>query len=409
MERHLIMNLKKDSGFSLVEMSIVLIISGIFMSALFVAAATLTRSKDFDTTQEHIQRAQEALRDFYGLNGRYPCPANPALAPANANYGLEDCAAPPACPAADVCVTSVGARDADGLGGADDVLIGALPINTLSENLADRGSLVRFKPYEGTDGYNMKFTYAVTREMTDATKYNVAMPANVQLGAIALTDEFGRDLVTPASSAHYVIVSHGENRRGGYTPLGQLVDDCTIINSITSAVETPGNNVTTLGVRKELENCDDNDAVFVKGLRSMVEDDNYFDDIVYFNTSTANTLWAVSTMNPLWYYNTNFGNVGVGVDNPLSKLEINGDILADTQIMAQDGFCAQDGSDCLDPNALGGTGMAKCPVGQMATGIENNQLVCDDILPPGFTISCPNPGEYVTSFTNKGNVTCAAP
>ena len=421
------MMLDKSKGFTLIEMAIVLMVMGVMIAAAVSAYRQYATSNDIDVTIDHIDRAQSELREFYGLRGGYPCPARPDAAPGDADYGVAAAACRPedACPAGLVCTTD-GTRDADKDGNPDRVVIGVLPFQTL----ADNADYVDFKAKDGVDGFKTLFTYAVSSSMTvhnpiDGVGCSVSRPCNVQLGAIALKDEFGRntlneigtDAVDNAATAHYVIVSHGDNRKGGYSSEGGLIDDCTFFNTAsgTDDMPAPGNNIGDSDVEIEIENCDRNDGIFVKGLRSMADNDNYYDDIVYFNTSTANVLWRKSNFDPLYQYNTNYGNVGVGVSEPLSKLHISGNLKAETSLISDGGYCAaDDGNDCLQPSALmgnvaGGTGGMTCPPGQMATGIENNQLVCRTLFTSTINFACPNPGEYVQSFTNNGNVTCAPP
>lgn len=398
----------KSAGFTLVEMAIVLIIVGLLIAAGLPGLQVYNNKKNFEKTQENMRLAQEALREFYGLNGRYPCPADPTLAPGDEDYGEEVCRADiaDACPSGLFC-TDVGSRDANNDGAPDPVLIGTLP----SKTIADNALFAKFKLANGQDAFLMKLTYAVSELMTDQV-YNISNPANIQLGAIALKDEFERDLLDPPDSAHYIILSHGDNSRGAFSTDGADIGDCTIVTGATPTPPPAGSNIGASGIELEKENCDRNDAIFVKALRSMADNDSYFDDTLFFNATVASSLWRRSNFSPptdAYLYNTNLGDVGIGVTDPTNKLEINGDIKTETSIIADGRYCAPDATDCVAPEALGGSAMTPCPAGQIATGIENNDLICAPLFTGPISFSCPISGQFVTGFSNQGNVNCAFP
>ncbi|MBL4803470.1 MAG: type II secretion system protein [Alphaproteobacteria bacterium] len=398
-------------GFTVVELAIVMVIIGLIIAAALPSLRTYKNTNDFYETQENMQAAHDALREYFGLQGRYPCPADPTLSIDDPNFGLEpaDCKLVEAdpCPTGVVC-TNTGTRDADNDGNPDAIMIGVLPSRTLAEAM-------RFAPFEvaeGKDAYLGQITYAVTEAM--ALRSNtIIRPANIQLGAITVRDEFSRDIIDPPQSAHYVIVSHGYNSRGAYNLEGNQVGDCDV-NTIAAGLPSPPppgdiDVAGTPGIELELENCDNDDGRFISGLQSLVDGDNYFDDHVVFNARTATSLWRQSSTNPNFLYNTNFGNVGIGTNTPLDKLDVNGNLRAETSITADGGYCdTADPTECLDPDAIGGTAMTQCPAGQVATGIEGNDLVCVPLFAAGVSFNCPA-GTFVTAFTNLGNVTCAAP
>lgn len=79
----------KTSGFTLVEIAIVLVIFGLLLSA-FLAPLTAQRElRASEVTQQSLKLITEAINGFSILNGRLPCPST-QTDPANANYGLED-------------------------------------------------------------------------------------------------------------------------------------------------------------------------------------------------------------------------------------------------------------------------------------------------------------------------------
>ncbi len=412
--------MKKQHGFTLVELAIVMVIVGLIIVAAIPSVKYYRNTADFYETREKMNVVQEALREYFGRYGRYPCPADEDLGPEDANYGLEQC--PAVCPVAGPIVcTNLGGRDADNDSVADNILIGAIPIRSLVYPEFPDIVPSLFTPVQEVHGYDNwfgKFTYAVSESMTDVA-FSPATPANVQSGAINVQDEFGQDILDPPGSAHYVIVSHGDNNRGAFTIEGGDVGDCDI-NAIMGSPQPANLDIIgTPGLAIELENCDRDDANFISALRSTANNDGYFDDQVYFNASNAFALWRQSNFSPAtetYLYNTNFGNVGIGTNIPNSKLDVNGNIRAETSVASEVGYCdpTQD-TKCLEPALLGGNTKPSCATkygpGFVAIGIENNELVCIELFPAGTPVSfvCPTAGEFVTSFSNLGNVVCSAP
>ncbi|MCB9988441.1 MAG: type II secretion system protein [Rhodospirillales bacterium] len=415
-----------ESGFTLLELAIVIIVSGLLLTAAMQVYKSSLSNGDYRLTNDNVELAQEAIEEYYGLKGRYPCPANPALRPGDIGYGVELC--PPAnivdcstAPVGIVC-TSDGSRDADGQGGDDPILIGTLPIVTLAGNPSKRSKI---EEINGRDGYGMKFTYAVSGLMAD-TAYTVDSPANPHLGGINLRDENDQSLTDIEASTHFVVISHGFDQVGATPYEGTAVLDACQSNTFTPII--PGTFEPGTGVAKtDRENCD-NDAYFVAGLRRLADNDNYFDDIIYYTTTASMPLWMTSNFSPpgqTWIYNTNLGNVGVGDITPTTPLQAVGDIRIEDRVESEQGFCNYLGvpgyassTGCLQPSFISGdvgagTGGYKCPDGKVAKGIENNQLVCEDLLPGGAgthinfsnTCSLGPPQEFVTGIVVRSDGT----
>ncbi len=80
------------SGFSLIELTIVLVIIALLSSGLILG---LTAQRDVIANQDaqrQLDTAREALLGFAITNGRLPCPAIATLASSDANAGKENCA-----------------------------------------------------------------------------------------------------------------------------------------------------------------------------------------------------------------------------------------------------------------------------------------------------------------------------
>ncbi len=401
---------RSSRGFTLIELAIVIIVSGLIMIALARFIKLYTVNIQYEKTIENLRISQSAIDEYFGLYGYYPCPADPTLPPSDPQYGRSQCRAV----VTDDCVSGVPgnivctnafSRDGDQNGQPDTVLIGIIPFRTLSEDIV----ATKYDESKRLDGYSTYISYAVTEHMTDSSRFDVVNPVNPNTGGIRVEDENEISLTTPDDSVHYVLYSHGDNRRGGYSSSGTRIGDCSVslVPGVPPSVPAPGPSVS--GIDDEIENCDNNDAIFKKGIRSLADNGDYNDDILFFRSSGTKYLWKYSlVLNNRYIYNTNLGNVGVGTQNPMYKLHIVGDVSAQSNTMA-DGYCDGASNDCLDPNAIGGTG-SSCPNSrQVAYAIQNNQIVCRDVewVFPA-TKECPA-GEFLVGISNLGNIRCAAP
>lgn len=78
------MNKKYKSGFTLVEVAIVLVIVGLLVSAFLAPLSAQRDLKDYSQVRTDLAQIQEALYGFAVANGRLPCPDT------TGNDGLED-------------------------------------------------------------------------------------------------------------------------------------------------------------------------------------------------------------------------------------------------------------------------------------------------------------------------------
>ncbi|PCJ99515.1 MAG: hypothetical protein COA45_05615 [Zetaproteobacteria bacterium] len=424
MQKVKIKNHKTQAGFTLFELALVMMISGLTMLMLAELVRVYTINGEYEMTLENTDMSQTALREFFVVQKRYPCPADPTLVPGDANYGLERCrtdanitANPDNCAATPLnisCTTNF-SRDGDQNGQPDVVMIGIIPFRTLYNEVID----TPFVEAHRKDGYGVYLSYAVTEHMTYSW-HNLENPANPHTGAIRVEDENGISVVIPDDSAHYTLFSHGENSRGGYTQAGIIIDDClipAIIMGDPDVAAPPGPSAA--GIIVEKENCDNNDAIFVQGIRSLADNSNYNDDLLIFNRPQNNPLWtrSLSAQVPIgesWIYNTNRGFVGIGLTDPAERLHINDNLSAEVTTSGVE-YCGNgaDSTTCVIPARIAGTiasgGGSTCPnANEAAYAIQDNQVVCRQV---GWTMpaaNCPA-GEYLTGFSNLGNIDCSPP
>ncbi|MBX9726979.1 MAG: type II secretion system GspH family protein [Rickettsiales bacterium] len=211
-------------GFSLVELSIVVAIISVVATLGLEVAANFVARTSTSISRERLKVVDEATAAYFKSFGRLPCPAVINIPPTNANYGLEDCTA----------VTFFGT-----IGGG--LMWGGVPIRTL--NLPSIYAL---------DGFNSKFNYVVTRNLTQAgtavsgqAGYNAGTPAQNGVGGIEMRSGvleqpcgvsnkcqiLANPSLTPPMGAAYVLFSNGADQRGAYSARGVALKNCVIFSN----------------------------------------------------------------------------------------------------------------------------------------------------------------------------------
>jgi len=257
-------SLQKESGFSLLEMTIFLVIAGILIVPLLHGYSLYLAQKKIDTTNNNIQTVHRAISKYVQLNQHLPCPA-----PLTADSDSPDNGRSADCSIASLAGTSGIFEVAGAIPGPDtEVVIGAVPFRQLSISKSHT-----------VDGWGNRLTFAVTKRLA------VPPPAgtlfNDTRGTVGLVDGANNALVDPAGTALYALVSHGENGAGAYSGSGG-----TLVRACSTAAD---------GV--DSRNCDNTDAIFVELDKRTASGATYFDDyagaIKSLVPADANTLIPV--------------------------------------------------------------------------------------------------------------------
>lgn len=190
-----------QSGFSLIELAIVLIVVALLGSGALFGLSSQHKQIQFHESAQQVEIALDALMGFSMSVGRLPCPADPSI-PSKNGAGKEETTCTPAnCdPKSSGCECACKYEH------------GVLPWQTLA--LAE------------LDPWGNRLTYFAGREFSNPVSYDDEMKgiktrftletvgrANIQNGS-------GQAV---ASEVPAVIVSHGPRGQGAYTDTGQKI------------------------------------------------------------------------------------------------------------------------------------------------------------------------------------------
>jgi len=271
-------------GFTLIEITIVLVIAAIILAAVLSAAKPYFAEKSRERTISAVKTVDRALEEYLSENGRYPCPAPLNSTRGVAIDGTEDCSVGPY---SGPNFWDVPGRDPGT--GPLTVRIGAVPYRELDI------------PADATiDHLGNRLTYAVS--YNSATAYNDIITGGAldpgYSGAIDVVDESGTSILNIPGSGHYIVFSHGIQGMGAFTdagvPHGFACDPA----------------------RLEFQNCDRVDGTFLAAQQSLGTEAAYSDDISNYSllieADLEDSLWARSPADQDNIYNLNAGNVGIG-------------------------------------------------------------------------------------------------
>lgn len=360
---------KNRDGFTLIEMCIVTLI----MALLFLSTFALIKSVRADLMAERGQRAVNnaklAIMAYHtSNNGPYPCPANALLPRTDPDFGREA-----RNPTTGVCtLTAVpGARDADAIPGNDFIYVGMMPSWTMVGT--QRIDFIEAIPDDELlqttfiDPWGTNLLYAVSRNLTVSGTYDA------RHGVIRIEDENGRPTGGTNNNAHFVLVSYGQNR------------NCNVARPL------------------ENENCD-GDSTFVSAARNTAEGANYFDDYTSFHLETPIGLWEPAGATGI--QNKNTGNIGIGTATPTARLDVNGNILATTNVGAKTLCQNTGGTDlCINPTTIKNLTCESRGSGWYMRGIKlSGTTLSPDCAPiefmPSAATTCPSNGRIRSIYTD---------
>ena len=170
-------------GFSLVELTIVLVIVGLLTSGLLLGIAAQRNAADTSDARRQLETIREALIGYAMANGRLPCPAIATLPSGDANAGIA--ASPP-------CETSA--------------QHGVLPWATLG--------------LPEVDPWGNRYTYSASSTFTAAKPSEALASFTLSSTGNANVKESASGSANIASELPAVVVSHGRQSAGAYQTSG---------------------------------------------------------------------------------------------------------------------------------------------------------------------------------------------
>lgn len=417
---------RPDLGFTIVEISIFLVFFGLFAGLAVNSMIAYQTQKWRSVTETNLSKSHGAIVNFFAVEGRYPCPADPRLGPDDAEYGLEKCTDGdlPSNPSA---VNDGRLVNVDQTGAAEEVMAGSIPFRTIEISvegvdffgtgdqelvyadaaIEDQESVQNLEMKDQLsedltlDGYGNKLTYAVTKELTAAPTFDENRGAIVVVDEFTIVDGpfFASLIPSQARMAHYVIVSHGADGKGAYSRDGTVSDVCITVSA--GPPPPPPPPPPTPDYADQEENCDiastaEMDAAFISALYNTTNDQYYDDQIIIGDLSTAET-WSQSGDG---ITSLNEGNVGVGTEEPEEKLHVNNGNLRGNKVKSPQ-YCDLSESYCITSDMIAdpdGHPDMECPPDQVIKGIYNGQVHCETAAFTMLNAACPG-GSYLQGVT----------
>jgi hypothetical protein len=253
--------------------------------------------------------------------------------------------------------------------------------------------------------------YAVGANLTSAQTYRK------DAGAIDVVNITNTSLVTPQGSAHFVVFSVGDDRRGGVSRYGQTYLPCS---APTAAADAINCHTSTTSPH--------NRAIYRMADHSDSGTTQHYDDFMRYYASVETPLWRVSGASGIDIVDLvdvgsgsgSGGRVGIGVSAPATDLHVSGNVRihGDDSLMANQ-LCNENGLDCFSADAIGGdndnpaTAKLQCnnpahpkydPARSFVVGYENGEAVCGT----GQTEARCEHGKVLRGVTPQGGLDCVA-
>lgn len=215
--------ISKQSGFSLLELSIVLVIFAVLLVTSIAVALQSSIKAKYNATTENLDNIERALTIFLAVNGRLPCPASPVQQMNNNTFGAERIitSSQPATCATDATsgITSITSNNEIQYYGVVPVRSLGLTDNAMFDGWGNRIGYAVQRAYINNHTTNTSCISATTTPSnSSATAYQCfrgqASGSNTGGGGtITINDE---NSTSVTQDTVYVVISYGENGYGAY-------------------------------------------------------------------------------------------------------------------------------------------------------------------------------------------------
>ena len=240
-------NLKK-TAFSLIELSIVVLIIAILITGSLSSSITAINNAKVKSTRERMDEIYKALGNYLLTNGKLPCPASLLeLKSSSSNYGTS-VGEGGVCSGTGVYISTTS--------GVTHLAYGMVPVKALglSNDLAE-------------DGFESKIAYIVDKNFTKSEIFGTT----TSTATMTIKETPGSVTQTITDNAIFALVSYGINKSGAFP-----IDSATRIARSTSDSEKTN----------DFDIVDTN-VVFDKILISDDKSSDVFDDIVFYKTRNS--------------------------------------------------------------------------------------------------------------------------
>jgi prepilin-type N-terminal cleavage/methylation domain-containing protein len=233
--------MNQSKGFSLVELAVALLIIALLLAGALIPLSSQIEVRNIAETQRNLDSIREAIVGFAQANGRLPCPANGTVAAGTAGAGIE--ALSGAAPTI-TCTNSFGVVPWTTLGVPETDSWGRRFSYWVTPIFADSIGLL-----PATARFNNTFPATQTPDCT--TPVPLPTQSSFALCSLGSFQVNTRNETTHAANAiglvlPAVIISHGKNGKGAYTPAGLILAAPSGADELANATHTgaPG-GVTT--------------------------------------------------------------------------------------------------------------------------------------------------------------------
>tara|TARA_R110002124_G_scaffold287216_1_gene471582 strand:- start:283666 stop:286161 length:2496 start_codon:yes stop_codon:yes gene_type:complete len=389
---------QRQKGFTLVEISISIIVIGLMIAPLFRLYDTYLVEKRISATQMALQTVAAEMEAYRDIQGSFPCPAPMTAARTTATNGAAlnagDCsaayfAAIPQIPGE--CLNGICLKSSV-RPGASDIIIGTVPFRNLQMTETD-----------ALDGYGNRLLYAVTQDLTDITTFNS------EDGGISVIDTAGNDLI-PNNDTMFLLLSYGVSKNGAYNKNGLQGQACPTSGPESSNCIADFASSTIAA-----------DAVFTYAPVANNGGVNDFDHQMHFFSTEEQKLWRRYTGQEQHAQDMSPDDkIGIGTDTPTATLDIRTEkvgVQNVASVMINNGeliapeLCDETGTYCFEPKLLAGDvdasapvanqGGMICPDGEYLTGIDGASPICQP-----HRIECPTTTPIFNGFTSSGAIIC---
>lgn len=347
-------SIRRERGYTLIEMAIVISVLGMIVAAFVSAYALYHKNQIEITTLSNANRVVNALGHFLVQNGRYPCPARMDVARDDPAYGMETNCADTSL-AVGNCANGLCIEQGERQVNTNPNPGAAVNITPRVRRGAVPFRILGLPESAAEDGNKVRMYYAVTENLTNTATYRK------DAGGISVINADDVSLVTPNSSAHFVVFSVGNDRRGAVTRYGQMTRPCG-----DPAVQSDALNCSTSTVAPNQL------ARYRMADYSRSDNARHYDDYMRYYASVETPLWRVTGATSTDIVDLidvgAGGRVGVGVSSPGAPVHVVGDVRTSEGLLARQ-ICNPTGGDCFMVDAIGG----------------------DDANPPTAALQCNNP------------------